>query len=164
MTLMTNIATIQKKGIRVDKFSSQLDVLFTDPTLLAENLKLLQDYGCRVNSRKVNDFSMLKEENLQDKLDSFLEVGLADLMISDPEILNADQNLVERILIFKVLGFSIIDSKTGKLQSVILNSKEFFVDQNRLSTYVQFIPVDLSTVDENEFCLLYTSPSPRDTR
>ncbi|HIT22057.1 MAG TPA: hypothetical protein IAB56_03650 [Candidatus Scybalousia intestinigallinarum] len=150
MTLMTNIATIQKKGIRVDKFSSQLDVLFTDPTLLAENLKLLQDYGCRVNSRKVNDFSMLKEENLQDKLDSFLEVGLADLMISDPEILNADQNLVERILIFKVLGFSIIDSKTGKLQSVILNSKEFFVDQNRLSTYVQFIPVDLSTVDENE--------------
>lgn len=157
MTLMTNIATIRDTNIRLDKFQFQLDVLFTDSTLVAENLQLLQDYGCKITSRKINDFSMLKEEGLQDKIDSFLEVGLDNLVLSDPEILNADKELVERVLIFKMIDFPIIDSETGKLHSAILNSDDFFVNQHKLFNYVQFVPVDLATVDETK--LVDQSPS-----
>lgn len=146
--LLTNVNTITQTGIRLDKFHSQLDLLFTDPKVIAKNVKLLQDYGCRITSRKVEDFSMLANEDLLNKLDSFLEVGLENFIVTNPEILNVDQQLANRILICKMINFPFIEN--GEFVPTVLDPKKFFVSSDQVSSYVDFKPVDLETVDEEK--------------
>lgn len=153
----TNIQTLLDYHIQVGKFHHQFDLLFLDPNLFAENLKILDEYGCKIKSRTVKDFSMLCDQDLTEKIDSFMEAGLGDLVINHSEILNIDGNLVNRIYICRKLDFPIFDQETGLLREEILDKNLFFVPDIDIHQYGNFVPVDLATVDETK--LVDQSPS-----
>ena len=148
--LKINIQTLLSYHIQVEKFHHQFDLLFLDTNLFAENLKVLDEYGCKIKGRAINDFSMLENQNLTEKIDSFMEVWLADLVINHPEILNIDMNLVNRICICKELDFPIFDQKTGLLRKEVLDKNLFFVSDSDIYQYGKFVPVDLTTVEESK--------------
>lgn len=148
--LKINIQTTLNYNIQMDKFHRQFDLLFMDTNLFAENFRVLVEYECKITSRKVIDFSMLSDQNLVEKIDSFMEVGLEHLVIHYPEVLNGDMHLVDRIWICKKLNLPVFDQKNGLLRRDVFDKNLFFVSDKNIHQYAKFIPVDLNDIDENK--------------
>lgn len=102
--------------------------LLASPEIIRTNILLLEKYGILYNN--CYDLSFIKEP-IKEKLSLFIEVGLENEILNNPDILNADIDLAKRILLTKEIGEDIyVDDKIDEL---VINKSKFFVSPSKVS-------------------------------
>lgn len=144
-----NIKYLKEKNISVNLFVKTQEVLFEEPQRLHKNLEVLKSYNLTNLMIKNINYKFLSDENLIDKLDTILELGLEKYLEEDLELLNYDIKVWDRIKILNQLNIVPIES-LEELKS-ILETNKFLVPDDKINEYLEEAQeVDLSFFDENE--------------
>lgn len=125
-----NMEILLSKKVNIKKYESN-NFLLANHNTLVDNIVFLESIG--VSFTKANDLSFLGL-SLKDKIEKFVEVGLEDIIFENPDILNCDDELAERIIITKMVGEEPIEGNT--IKDFVLNKDKFFVSQNAISNYL----------------------------
>ena len=125
-----NMEILLSKKVNIKKYESN-NFLLANHNTLVDNIVFLESIG--VSFAKANDLSFLGL-SLKDKIEKFVEVGLEDIIFENPDILNCDDELAERIIITKMVGEEPIEGNT--IKDFVLNKDKFFVSQNAISNYL----------------------------
>ena len=129
--LKANISILLSEKVNIINIDDK-EVLFTDNSILARNIEILKSSNIKLSSLK--SIEMLKDETLQEKIDSLVEIGLEEIVKKKPEILDSDINLAKRIVIARMIGVEIIENDT--IKESILDKDKFFVADNIINTYL----------------------------
>lgn len=105
--------------------------LLINNDLLKQNIALLNKLN--IPFIECNNLAFLGE-SLKDKIEKFIEVGLEEYIFSNPDILNADIALADRILITKTIEVDPFEN--GKLKNFVLYKNDFFVTPNKVGEYL----------------------------
>lgn len=126
-----NIKVLLEKKINVACLRDK-SFIFQKSVLIKKNIELLEQLNLPITQFK--DLSMLKEENLVEKVASFIEVGLEVEIKNNPDILNSDMNLAKRIVIARMIEESIFDD--NGMKECIKEKESFFVPDNKINDYL----------------------------
>lgn len=110
--------------------------LLSDYELIIENMNILDKYGIPYSN--CIEFTFLKEPVLE-KINLFIEVGLENEILSNPDILNADINLAKRVLLARSIDEDIYEN--GTLASYIVDKDGFFICPNKVDELMPSIDI-----------------------
>lgn len=108
--------------------------LLIDNSLLRKNIRILDKSKMLPKKAQIISLEMLTKTNLQEEINSLVEIGLEETIKENPEILNYDSNLVKRIIITKMVGEEVLEDK--KIKSSILEKETFFVPNQIIDDYL----------------------------
>lgn len=126
-----NIKTLLEKKINITCLEDK-SFMLKNAILIKENIELLEQLNLPIT--QLRNLSMLKDENLVEKIASLVEVGLEEEIQNNPDILNSDMNLAKRIVIARMVGESISD-KSG-IKDSIKEKEVFFVPDEKINDYL----------------------------
>lgn len=126
-----NIKTLLEKKINITCLEDK-SFMLKSAILIKENIELLEQLNLPIT--QLRNLSMLKDENLVEKIASLVEVGLEEEIQNNPDILNSDMNLAKRIVIARMVGESISD-KSG-IKDSIKEKEVFFVPDEKINDYL----------------------------
>lgn len=126
-----NIEASLKEKINLSKIADK-SFLTTPNILVMENIKLLKVRG--INLAQFTELKVLKEDNLEERINTFIEVGLEKAILKDPNILNRDANLAKRVLIARMIGQEIMENNT--LLPLVVDKNLFFVPDSKIDKYL----------------------------
>ena len=127
--VIKNIPCCLRNKINIKKYIDK-SFLLIDNITLNENILLLKEYN--IPYEKCNNLNFLSEL-LNNKIDLFIEVGLYDYIVNDPDILNTDIDLAKRIILTKEVEEDY--SKDGKILDIIINPSKFFIPSEKIDKY-----------------------------
>ena len=127
--VIKNIPCCLRNKINIKKYIDK-SFLLTNNITLNENILLLKEYN--IPYEKCNNLNFLSEL-LNNKIDLFIEVGLYDYIVNDPDILNTDIDLAKRIILTKEVEEDY--SKDGKILDIIINPSKFFIPSEKIDKY-----------------------------
>lgn len=128
---LENIKTLLKQKINLS-FLEDKSFMLKDAKQVRKNLDFLNTLSIPITQMK--DFTMLAEEDLVERVASFIEVGLETEIKENPEILNSDSNLAKRIMIAKLVGENPFNEEGIKEE--IRNKESFFVPDEKINDYL----------------------------
>ena len=116
--------------------------LLSNYDLIKENMAILDKFGIPYSN--CSEFTFLKEDILE-KINLFIEVGLEDEIINNPNILNADIDLAKRVLLARSIDEDIYEN--GKLASYIVDKNSFFICPNKVNSLLPSIKINNESID-----------------
>lgn len=128
-----NVNLLLANHINLKNIDSK-EILLISSSLLTKNITLLKKYSVNFMSRKITNLDMLRDTDLEDKLNSFIEVGLLDTIKQDIQVLNADKNLAKRIILSKSIGDEVFEN--GKIKEYIFKKDEFYITDSTIDSYI----------------------------
>lgn len=132
-TIKTNISIFQKHRIQLEMLSEEEKEILTYPTEKVESiLTLLSFYHIPLNKNNVSIF--IQYPSRINSIDSFIELGLYDLLLQNFELTN-DNNILKRIIILKSINMPIIN-KYKKIPNSTLTGKNFYIPTDSLDDYI----------------------------
>lgn len=129
--LKDNIEFLLKEKVNLISIEDK-SFLMIDTSLLIKNVKVLKKLDIEIKNLK--DLKMLTEEKLQDKINSLIEIGLEEVLVKKPVVLNSDINLAKRIVIARLVGEDIFED--DEIKESILDKDKFFVADNMINKYL----------------------------
>lgn len=141
----TNIALLlQNTDYLALKLKKNETLAFIDTESLIMHLELMNQYNLNLHSEnaKMYGLNILNTPENFDDLDQFIELGYADYMMNNPQLLKEDsKDIIVRLSIMTNIGLNPMN-KDNRLKGAITNGKNFYVAQEELNKY------RLITVDE----------------
>ncbi|MDD6224510.1 MAG: hypothetical protein PUB18_05895 [bacterium] len=110
------------------------ECLLIDPEQIKANIKILEKYQISLSGKKLESLKMLQETDLEEKISSFIEVGLSALLLEDTSILNADKNLAKRVLLSAELNDEITENH--ELKQYIREKEQFYIPDRQINEYL----------------------------
>ena len=126
-----NISLLNNKGINPRIVSSNCKVFIGDPNIISYNLEVLDNYKLLKSIRSANDFSFLLENNLEKKIDKYIEFGYISFVLKNLDLLNIVN--INRLEIFKQMNY-LIDDIDIFLE--MLNTKKFIGVDLNINNYI----------------------------
>lgn len=126
-----NISLLNNKGINPRIVSSNCKVFIGDPNIISYNLEVLDNYKLLKSIRSADDFSFLLENNLEEKIDKYIEFGYISFVLKNLDLLNIVN--INRLEIFKQMNY-LIDDIDIFLE--MLNTKKFIGVDLNINNYI----------------------------
>ena len=132
---------LQENDINPMIFKNQIEVLTNNENLFT-NLEVLKKYGLIKSLKKSKNLEFLKSTNLEEIIDTWIELGYSSYLEENIDILNY-QN-IKRLKIYQELGIN----KTKEESLEILESPKFFIDDSLIEQYIT--DIDYSIIDAED--------------
>lgn len=130
--LKTNIEFIREKGLNVHYLRASQEMFLLDPEQLETSIKVLEDYDL-LNSMKTGiKCHFLKYKDLNETIDTLLELGYEKNLEEKLEILNYKDKF-KRLRLLKELNIPI--TTTEELISIV-SSDKFMMPDEDISSYI----------------------------
>lgn len=130
-----NKESIEDKKINPMMLSKDEKTWLTSPKQLKTNLTILEEYQLLGSMSKTEQYAFLGKENLEETLDTILELGLEPLLEQGLDILNYDAKKWMRIRILKELEEIPPDSK-AIINVLELEKDQFFIPEDIIENYI----------------------------
>lgn len=124
-------------GILDRKLLKNEIILLCQTDYLRKSLKLSKKYqlDCNSDNAKSYGFDILNHPNYFDYLDEIIELGYADYIKNNPQILRSNiKDIVARLSIMSNIGLEVI-TKENRMLGSITNGKNFYVGIDELKDY-----------------------------
>lgn len=132
-SLLEKIMLFKKVGINYRIFINDLDIYLVDSQKILYNISELKQYNLIIGINKLNSFELLKEDNLESKIDLFLELGYEKILEENIQLLNVNMIKIKKLYILKNLGLLPVDMKN--LMN-ILENKNFLDYIDDIDSYI----------------------------
>ena len=133
--LTKNIGFLLSLKLRPTIISKHSEILLSDPNVLSENLRQLQEYELPIDWSKNQDISFLTKPNIENKIDRWLELGYETLLEHHLELLNYSRESIKRLEVLKEIRIPLPETKEDL--KVILDSPTFIIPEQEIDTYIQ---------------------------
>ena len=154
-TLVNNIEILQDANYNIVNFTN-FDIVLSDSNLLNENITIIENYDLVHYIKGENDYKFMSYDNLDKRIDMFIELGYEKYLKKDITILN--ENNLERLYILKILG-----SQLNSIEEIrkILTNNDFFIPDDKIYDYIEnhtiyYLDED---IDVDLSCYQYTNLS-----
>lgn len=135
--LTKNIGFLLSLKLRPTIISKHSEILLSDPNVLSENLRQLQEYELPIDWSKNQDISFLTKPNIENKIDRWLELGYETLLEHHLELLNYSRESIKRLEVLKEIRIPLPETKEDL--KVILDSPTFIIPEQEIDTYIQLV-------------------------
>lgn len=135
--LTKNIGFLLSLKLRPTIISKHSEILLSDPNVLSENLRQLQEYELPIDWSKNQDISFLTKPNIENKIDKWLELGYETLLEHHLELLNYSRESIKRLEVLKEIRIPLPETKEDL--KVILDSPTFIIPEQEIDTYIQLV-------------------------
>ena len=135
--LTKNIGFLLSLKLRPTIISKHSEILLSDPDVLSENLRQLQEYELPIDWSKNQDISFLTKPNIENKIDRWLELGYETLLEHHLELLNYSRESIKRLEVLKEIRIPLPETKEDL--KVILDSPTFIIPEQEIDTYIQLV-------------------------
>lgn len=135
--LTKNIDFLLSLKLRPTIISKHSEILLSDPNMLSENLRQLQEYELPIDWSKNQDISFLTKPNIENKIDRWLELGYETLLEHHLELLNYSRESIKRLEVLKEIRIPLPETKEDL--KVILDSPTFIIPEQEIDTYIQLV-------------------------
>lgn len=138
------------------KISKNESIVFMNTDELLSNIELCRRYELNFFSEncKMYGLNILNDIKKFDILDQFIEIGYADYMKQNSQLLREDSDdIFIRLSIMSNVGIEPFN-KDGRLKGSITNGKNFYVAKENLSNY-RIIPIN-EYINNDDFDILDT--------
>ena len=149
-TLLNKIQLFKTEGINYRLLIYDLDIYLIDYQKLSYNINVLKQYNFLFGLNKLTSFALLKDNDLETKIDLFLELGYEKALEENLVLLNFDTNKIRKLYILKSMG--LLPTDTVSLISVIEN-KNFLDCIDDIDSYIFNIVnyrIDNKLIDNKE--------------
>lgn len=136
------------------KISKNESLVFIDTDELLSNIELSKKYELNLfsDNAKMYGLNILNDSKKFDILDQFIELGYADYMKQNSQLLREDSDdILIRLSIMSNVGIEPFN-KEGRLKGSITNGKNFYVAKENLDNY-RIIPIN-EYINNNDFTIL----------
>lgn len=130
--LISNIEEFKKEGLSLSSISKLKDSLCEDSDTIQRNIAVLKEYGLFSSLGDCSSASFLNIEQLEQKIDKLLELGMEQFLKDDLSLLNYENSLYDKILLAYKLNIPIED--TNSLHNIL--STSFIVSDDDIDTYL----------------------------
>lgn len=130
--LISNIEEFKKEGLSLSSISKLKDSLCEDSDTIQRNIAVLKEYGLFSSLGDCSSASFLNIEQLEQKIDKLLELGMEQFLKDDLSLLNYENSLYDKILLAYKLNIPIED--TNSLHNIL--STPFIVSDDDIDTYL----------------------------
>ncbi len=135
--LTKNIGFLLSLKLRPTIISKHSEILLSDPNVLSENLRQLQEYELPIDWSKNQDISFLTKPNIENKIDRWLELGSETLLEHHLELLNYSRESIKRLEVLKEIRIPLPETKEDL--KAILDSPTFIIPEQEIDTYIQLV-------------------------
>ena len=135
--LTKNIGFLLSLKLRPTIISKHSEILLSDPDVLSENLRQLQEYELPIDWSKNQDISFLTKPNIENKIDRWLELGYETLLEHHLELLNYSRESIKRLEVLKEIRIPLPETKEDL--KAILDSPTFIIPEQEIDTYIQLV-------------------------
>lgn len=140
----TNLSLLQKKKIPANIFTKNQRPLLLSPEQLEKNIEILTSYDLIGQLVTTNNYSFLGQDDLMQKIDFTLELGLEPFLEENLGLLNYDYVIFQRIRILQGLN---IEVSKEELEQV-LKADRFIVSDEEINKYLKLVSVSRNMLDE----------------
>ena len=140
----TNLSLLQKKKIPANIFTKNQRPLLLSPEQLEKNIEILTSYDLIGQLVTTNNYSFLGQDDLTQKIDFSLELGLEPFLEENLGLLNYDYVIFQRIRILQGLN---IEVSKEELEQV-LKADRFIVSDEEINKYLKLVSVSRDMLDE----------------
>lgn len=140
----TNLSLLQKKKIPANIFTKNQRPLLLSPEQLEKNIEILTSYDLIGQLVTTNNYSFLEQDDLMQKIDFTLELGLEPFLEENLGLLNYDYVIFQRIRILQGLN---IEVSKEELEQV-LKADRFIVSDEEINKYLKLVSVSRNMLDE----------------
>ena len=127
-----NIQILNKHNINPNLFTNNMNILISNSDILDKNLELLESYYLLANFKDVGNYNFLTDQNLEEKIDKFIELGYENFLNFDLDILNNPK--IERLELLGALNCTI--TTKAEFDSFIDPNRKFFIRNNEIDSYI----------------------------
>lgn len=124
---LENISFFQEKALNPHYMRSHPELLLVSPETIKNNVKILEDYNLVGSMRTGMDCSFLVSSNLEDSIDTLLELGYERLLEQNLSLLSYQSNF-KRLRVLKELNIPITSME--ELESILTTEKFLIPDEN----------------------------------
>ena len=130
--LISNIEEFKKEGLSLSSISKLKDSLCEDSDTIQRSIAVLKEYGLFSSLGDCSSSSFLNNEQLEQKIDKLLELGMEQFLKEDLSLLNYEDSVYDKILLAYKLNIPIED--TNSLHNIL--SSPFVVSDDDIDTYL----------------------------
>lgn len=130
--LISNIEEFKKEGLSLSSISKLKDSLCENSDTIQRNIAVLKEYGLFSSLGDCSSSSFLNNEQLEQKIDKLLELGMEQFLKEDLSLLNYEDSVYDKILLAYKLNIPIED--TNSLHNIL--STSFIVSDDDIDTYL----------------------------
>lgn len=130
--LISNIEEFKKEGLSLSSISKLKDSLCEDSDTIQRSIAVLKEYGLFSSLGDCSSSSFLNNEQLEQKIDKLLELGMEQFLKEDLSLLNYEDSVYDKILLAYKLNILIED--TNSLHNIL--STPFIVSDDDIDTYL----------------------------
>ena len=130
--LISNIEEFKKEGLSLSSISKLKDSLCEDSDTIQRSIAVLKEYGLFSSLGDCSSSSFLNNEQLEQKIDKLLELGMEQFLKDDLSLLNYEDSVYDKILLAYKLNIPIED--TNSLHNIL--STSFIVSDDDIDTYL----------------------------
>lgn len=121
------------KNIRSEIYKGGKDMMLIEPERLDLNLEVLKEYDLLSALKTSESKKFLASNDLRDKIDLALELGLENLLVQNLGILNYEIVKFERLKLLKDLDIKV---ETKEDLERVLKDEHFIVPDNKIPRYI----------------------------
>lgn len=130
--LISNIEEFKKEGLSLSSISKLKDSLCEDSDTIQRSIAVLKEYGLFSSLGDCSSSIFLNNEQLEQKIDKLLELGMEQFLKEDLSLLNYEDSVYDKILLAYKLNIPIED--TNSLHNIL--STSFIVSDDDIDTYL----------------------------
>ncbi len=149
---LNNLEVLNNYAVNPYLFNNSLDVLFGDNKIFNNNMELCSNYSLLPYFKVMNDFSFLLDDNLDNNISRFIEMGYKDYLVNNIGLLSS--NNIQRLEVLRALNIPLDDEE--EIRSVLDSNKDFVIPDETIDSYIPDVlsfvdEVDLSNITLNEY-------------
>ncbi len=129
--LISNISVLEENDINPNIFNKSLNILLMDKEIFRQKINILKKYNLLGSIKTTNNYAFLEDNDLEKKIDKYLELGLEAFLVQNLDLLNKSN--IERLYAIKFLNLPITNEET--LFSY-LKEENYFVKDDNLDEYL----------------------------
>jgi hypothetical protein len=131
--MTASIEVINAQGINPRIFRGHPEFFWINNELFHKNISLLSTYNLTKSIRNIECYDFLLEDSLEEKIDTWIELGFYSYLEQNLELLNHSKQRLNRLYLLKQMNIPIEDLDT--LEETLENPK-FIVKDDELDDYV----------------------------
>ena len=150
--LINNISKMKDKKVSKTNISNSLKILLTDYNKISSSISTIEEYFPKKALKKASSYEFLQSNNLEEKMDILIELGLEENLYEDLSLLNYDKDKYLRLLVLKRLNICMDSVQEIKN---ILNNDNFIITDDKLDDYLldmrNYADLEENTLTKKEF-------------
>lgn len=155
LNLISNIELFKSENLSISNIRKLETTLNKDTIIIQKNIDILKEYDLFSKVSSSSNFNFMTDEQLEDKIDNILELGLEQFLEEDLNLLNKDKETLKKVIILKRLNIPINNMK--ELESILEKQNSILKDDSidnyifDINNYNPFENLEEKLVTKDEF-------------